>query len=361
MSRIVPLTPIGIGQAHFIVMAQTSPNLSAVSGIGRVPPQAQEAEQSVLGGLLVDSRRWDEVAEAVRAEDFYTRAHREIFAAIHALHGSSQAVDVVTTSEWLKNNGTLEPAGGLAYLGELANRTPGTTNLKAYAQIVRERSILRSLIAAASDISEKAYQPEGLDIDALLDHAEKAVFEISDADRRGSFGFKAIQGLLSQAVNRIEELFESKGGVTGVASGFHDLDALTSGLQEADLVVIAGRPSMGKTSLAMNLAENAAVGSKLPVAVFSMEMPGHQLAMRMLASLGRINAHRVRTGQLQPEDWPRLTSAMGLLDEAPIFVDDTPALTPMELRSRIRRLVREHGDIGLVIVDYLQLMQTGDN
>ena len=342
-------------------MAQTSPNLSAVSGIGRVPPQAQEAEQSVLGGLLVDSRRWDEVAVSVRAEDFYTRAHREIFAAIHALHGSSQAVDVVTTSEWLKNNGTLEPAGGLAYLGELANRTPGTTNLKAYAQIVRERSILRSLIAAASDISEKAYQPEGLDIDALLDHAEKAVFEISDADRRGSFGFKAIQGLLSQAVNRIEELFESKGGVTGVASGFHDLDALTSGLQEADLVVIAGRPSMGKTSLAMNLAENAAVGSKLPVAVFSMEMPGHQLAMRMLASLGRINAHRVRTGQLQPEDWPRLTSAMGLLDEAPIFVDDTPALTPMELRSRIRRLVREHGDIGLVIVDYLQLMQTGDN
>ncbi|MBD83943.1 MAG: replicative DNA helicase [Acidiferrobacteraceae bacterium] len=342
-------------------MAQTSPNLSAVSGIGRVPPQAQEAEQSVLGGLLVDSRRWDEVAEAVRAEYFYTRAHREIFVAIHALHGLSQAVDVVTTSEWLKNNGTLEPAGGLAYLGELANRTPGTTNLKAYAQIVRERSILRSLIAAASDISEKAYQPEGLDIDALLDHAEKAVFEISDADRRGSFGFKAIQGLLSQAVNRIEELFESKGAVTGVASGFHDLDALTSGLQEADLVVIAGRPSMGKTSLAMNLAENAAVGSKLPVAVFSMEMPGHQLAMRMLASLGRINAHRVRTGQLQPEDWPRLTSAMGLLDEAPIFVDDTPALTPMELRSRIRRLVREHGDIGLVIVDYLQLMQTGDN
>ena len=187
------------------------------------------------------------------------------------------------------------------------------------------------------------------------------MFEISDADRRGSFGFKAIQGLLSQAVDRIEELFQSKGGVTGVASGFHDLDALTSGLQEADLVVIAGRPSMGKTSLAMNLAENAAVGSKLPVAVFSMEMPGHQLAMRMLASLGRINAHRVRTGQLQPEDWPRLTSAMGLLDEAPIFVDDTPALTPMELRSRIRRLVREHGDIGLVIVDYLQLMQTGDN
>ena len=342
-------------------MAQTTPTLSAVSSMPRVPPQAVEAEQSVLGGLLVDSRRWDEVAETVRSGDFYTRAHREVFSAIHALHESDKAVDVVTASEWLKNKGTLEAAGGLAYLGELANRTPGTTNLKAYAQIVRERSILRSLIAAASDISEKAYQPEGLDIEALLDHAEKAVFEISDADRRSASGFDPIQGLLTQALDRIEELHESKGGITGVASGFRDLDALTSGLQAADLVVIAGRPSMGKTSLAMNLAENAAVGSKLPVAVFSMEMPGHQLAMRMLASLGRINAHRIRTGQLQQEDWPRLTSAMGLLDEAPIFVDDTPALTPLELRSRIRRLVREHGDLGLVIVDYLQLMQTGDN
>ena len=342
-------------------MPQMTPTLSAVSTGPRVPPQALEAEQSVLGGLLVDSRRWDEVAETVRADDFYTRAHREIFSAIHALHEAGQAVDVVTSSEWLKNKGTLESAGGLAYLGELANRTPGTTNLAAYARIVKERSVLRSLIGAASDISEKAYQPEGLDIGALIDFAEKAVFEISDSDRRTSLGFLPIQGLLTQAVDRIEQLYESKDGITGVASGFKDLDALTSGLQEADLVVIAGRPSMGKTSLAMNLAENAAVGAKLPVAVFSMEMPGQQLAMRMLASLGRINAHRIRTGQLHQEDWPRLTSAMGLLDQAPIFVDDTPALTPLELRSRIRRLVREHGHLGMVIVDYLQLMQTGDN
>ena len=342
-------------------MPQMTPTLSAVSTGPRVPPQALEAEQSVLGGLLVDSRRWDEVAETVRADDFYTRAHREIFSAIHALHEAGQAVDVVTSSEWLKNKGTLESAGGLAYLGELANRTPGTTNLAAYARIVKERSVLRSLIGAASDISEKAYQPEGLDIGALIDFAEKAVFEISDSDRKTSLGFRPIQGLLTQAVDRIEQLYESKDGITGVASGFKDLDALTSGLQEADLVVIAGRPSMGKTSLAMNLAENAAVGAKLPVAVFSMEMPGQQLAMRMLASLGRINAHRIRTGQLHQEDWPRLTSAMGLLDQAPIFVDDTPALTPLELRSRIRRLVREHGHLGMVIVDYLQLMQTGDN
>jgi replicative DNA helicase len=214
---------------------------------------------------------------------------------------------------------------------------------------------------AAAAISDKAYQPEGLDTEALIDFAEKAVFSISDSDRRSLAGFQDIQGLLTQAVDRIEELFQSGAGITGVSTGFKDLDNLTSGLQESDLVVIAGRPSMGKTSLAMNLAENAAVGSKLPVAVFSMEMPGQQLAMRMLSSLGRINAHRVRTGQLHQDDWPRLTSAMGLLDQAPIFVDDSAALTPSELRSRVRRLTREHGKLGLVIVDYLQLMQTGES
>jgi replicative DNA helicase len=214
---------------------------------------------------------------------------------------------------------------------------------------------------AAAAISDKAYQPEGLDTEALIDFAEKAVFNISDSDRRSLAGFQDIQGLLTQAVDRIEELFQSGAGITGVSTGFKDLDNLTSGLQESDLVVIAGRPSMGKTSLAMNLAENAAVGSRLPVAVFSMEMPGQQLAMRMLSSLGRINAHRVRTGQLHQEDWPRLTSAMGLLDQAPIFVDDSAALTPSELRSRVRRLTREHGKLGLVIVDYLQLMQTGES
>ncbi len=342
-------------------MSQRFSNITAVPQTSRVPPQAPEAEQAVLGGLLVDTRRWDEVADIVRGEDFYLRQHREIFSAIRALQEGGQPVDIVTTSEWLKNQGTLEPAGGLAYLGELANRTPGTTNVVAYAKIVRERSVLRALLNAAAEISEKAYQPEGLDTEALIDFAERTVFGISDNDRRALSGFQSIQGLLTQAVDRIEELYQSGAGITGVSTGFKDLDNLTSGLQDADLVVIAGRPSMGKTSLAMNLAENAAVGSKLPVAVFSMEMPGQQLAMRMLSSLGRINAHRVRTGQLTQDDWPRLTSAMGLLDEAPIFVDDTPALTPSELRSRVRRLTREHGKLGLVIVDYLQLMQTGES
>ena len=342
-------------------MSQRFSSITAVPQTSRVPPQAPEAEQAVLGGLLVDTRRWDEVADIVRGEDFYLRQHREIFSAIRALQEGGQPVDIVTTSEWLKNQGTLEPAGGLAYLGELANRTPGTTNVVAYAKIVRERSVLRALLDAAAEISEKAYQPEGLDTEALIDFAERTVFGISDNDRRALSGFQSIQGLLTQAVDRIEELYQSGAGITGVSTGFKDLDNLTSGLQDADLVVIAGRPSMGKTSLAMNLAENAAVGSKLPVAVFSMEMPGQQLAMRMLSSLGRINAHRVRTGQLTQDDWPRLTSAMGLLDEAPIFVDDTPALTPSELRSRVRRLTREHGKLGLVIVDYLQLMQTGES
>jgi len=342
-------------------MPQSELSRKPTSLEARIPPQALEAEQSVLGGLLVDARRWDEVAEAVATEDFYTRSHREIFTAIRSLNESGDAVDIVTTSEWLKNNGTLEKAGGLAYLGELANRTPGTANVTAYARIVKERSVLRSLINAAAEITEKAYYPDGIDTASLIDFAEKLVFDISDSDRRQSGAFQPIQGLLTQAVDRIEQLYESKQPITGVASGFKDLDNLTSGFQPADLVVVAGRPSMGKTSLAMNIAENAAVGSKLPVAVFSMEMPGQQLAMRMLASLGRINAHRVRTGQLTQEDWPRLTSAVGLLDESPIFIDDTPALTPMDLRTRLRRLIREHGQLGVVVVDYLQLMQTGQS
>ena len=325
-----------------------------------LPPQALEAEQSVLGCLLLDSRRWDEVSETVLTEDFYTRPHREIFSAIKALHDADEPVDVVTASEWLGNNGTLEKAGGLTYLGELANNTPGTANVTAYAGIVRERSILRRLIGASSQIAEKAYNPEGSDIEDLLEYAEKLVFDISETDRRQAAGFVPVQGLLTQALDRIEELYQSGQTLTGVATGFKDLDELTSGLQPSDLVVVAGRPSMGKTSLAMNIVENAAVGSKLPVAVFSMEMPGQQLAMRMLSSLGRINAHHVRTGKLTRDDWPRLTSAVELLDQAPIFIDDTPALTPVELRSRIRRLVRDRGQLGLIVVDYLQLMQSGE-
>ena len=331
------------------------------SQLSRLPPQALEAEQSVLGGLLLDSRRWDEVAEAVKAEDFYTPKHRQIFSAISSLREQDEAIDVVTTSEWLDRNGLLNDIGGLNYLGELANNTPATSNIKAYAHIVHERSVLRRLISATNDIAKKSYNPNGADVKEILDFAERLVFEIAQNDQRDHIGFKPIQGLLAGAINRIEELYESGTGLTGISTGFSDLDGLTSGLQKSDLIVIAGRPSMGKTSLAMNIAESAVLDSKRPTAVFSLEMPGQQLAMRMLSSLGRINSHRVRTGKLSGEDWPRLTSAVGLLNEAPLFIDDTAALSPLELRSRARRLMREENELGLIIVDYLQLMQSSES
>lgn len=326
----------------------------------KLPPQALEAEQSVLGGLLLDNRRWDEVTELIAADDFYSHTHREIFRAAIALCEENHPADVVTVAERLEQDGRLDAVGGLAYLGTLARNTPSAGNLTAYARIVRERAILRNLIGAANDIVERAYRPEGRSPGEILDHAEQVIFEISSRDSRRRTGFMPIKGLLTQAIDRIEELFQSDSPLTGVPTGFSRLDEMTSGLQPSDLVIIAGRPSMGKTSLAMNIAENAAVGSRLPVAVFSMEMPGQQLAMRMIASLGRINAHRIRTGKLSDDDWARLTSAVGLLNEAPIFVDDTPALTPLELRSRARRIHREHG-LGLLVVDYLQLMQATES
>ncbi|HSW51595.1 MAG TPA: replicative DNA helicase [Sulfuricaulis sp.] len=322
----------------------------------KVPPQSVEAEQSVLGGLLLDNQSWDRIADILTADDFYRREHRLIFNAIAALCEETSPADVVTVSEWLERSGELEHAGGLAYLGSLANNTPSAANIVAYAAIVRENSVMRELVRAAGEIGSAAYTPEGRSANELLDFAEKRIMDISEkGHRRGDF--QPLNTLLSKAVDRIDTLFRSKSSITGVATGYTDLDDMTSGLQPSDLVIIAGRPSMGKTSLAMNIAENAAVGHKIPVAVFSMEMPGTQLALRMMASLGRINAHRVRTGKLDDDDWPRLTSAVSLLNEAPIFIDDSPGLTPMELRARARRLKRENG-LGMIIVDYLQLMQS---
>jgi replicative DNA helicase len=327
-----------------------------VTDLIKVPPQSVEAEQSVLGGLLLDNQSWDRIADILTADDFYRREHRLIFNAIAALCEESSPADVVTVSEWLERTGELEHAGGLAYLGSLANNTPSAANIVAYAAIVRENSVMRELVRAAGEISGAAYAPEGRSANELLDYAEKRIMDISEkGHRRGEF--QPLNTLLSKAVDRIDTLFRSKSSITGVATGYTDLDDMTSGLQPSDLVIIAGRPSMGKTSLAMNIAENAAVGHKIPVAVFSMEMPGTQLALRMMASLGRINAHRVRTGKLDDDDWPRLTSAVSLLNEAPIFIDDSPGLTPMELRARARRLKRENG-LGMIVIDYLQLMQS---
>ncbi len=323
----------------------------------KVPPQSVEAEQSVIGGLMLDNQRWDQIADKVTPDDFYRKEHRLIFRAIASLCDENQPADVVTVSEWLEKNAELENAGGLAYLGALANNTPSAANVVAYAAIVRERALMRNLIRVANNVANSAYNPEGRSAGELLDTAEKNIMDISEqgAGRRGSF--QPIKTLLTGAVDRIDKLFRSDSPITGVSSGFADLDAMTSGLQPGDLVIVAGRPSMGKTSFAMNIAETAAVSQKLPVAIFSMEMPGEQLAMRMMSSLGRINAHKVRTGKLEDDDWPRLTHAIGLLADAPMFIDDTPAMTPLELRARARRLKREHG-LGMIVVDYLQLMQS---
>jgi len=326
----------------------------------KVPPHSVEAEQSLLGGLMLDSDRWDAIVDIVAAEDFYRKEHRLVFGAVASLVGDGQPADAVTVSEWLEKHGELAAAGGAPYLHGLVRDTPGAANLPAYARIVRERGIVRRLIGASQRIADAAYRPEGRGPAELLDYAEKTIFDLAREGPGRAEGFRPIREMLGGVLDHIDVMAQSDNPLTGVSTGYSDLDEWTSGLQRSDLVVIAGRPSMGKTSLAMNIAENAAVGQKLPVAIFSMEMPGNQLTLRLLASLGRINAKRLRNGRLDDPDWPRLTSAVTLLEEAPIFIDDSAALTPMELRTRARRLAREHG-LGMIIVDYLQLMQSGDS
>jgi len=323
----------------------------------KLPPYSIEAEQSVLGGLMIDNSAWDHVADMLTEVDFYRKEHRLIFQAIAALSEDSKPSDAVTLSEWLESNNELTNVGGLSYLGSLAKNTPTAANIKAYANIVRERSIMRQLVSVGTDIANSAYNPEGRDSKELLENAEQKVFQIAEQGAKGRQGYQNIRQLLTKAVDRIDQLFQMDSHITGVATGFDDFDEQTAGLQPSDLVIVAGRPSMGKTTFAMNIAENAAIKQSKPVAVFSMEMPGEQLAMRMMSSLGRIDQHKLRTGKLGDEDWPRVTSAVGILSEAPLFIDDTPALTTTDLRARARRLKREHGDLGLIVIDYLQLMQ----
>jgi len=324
----------------------------------KIPPHSIQAEQSVLGGLMLDNERWDTVAEKVSEIDFYRKDHRFIFQVIADLAEKQTPFDVVTISEGLQKIGELDEAGGLAYLSVLAKDTPSAANIVAYANIVRDRSVLRQLIHIGTDISESVFLPEGRSTSDLLEKAEKSVFEIAEQRQKGQSGFESIKDLLAGAVEKIELLFEQEGDVTGVSTGFTDLDKMTSGLQRGDLIIVAGRPSMGKTTIAMNMAENAAISGKLPVAVFSMEMPGDSLAMRMMSSLGRIDQNKVRTGKLDNDEWPRLTSAINMLGETKLFIDDTAALTPGEVRSRARRLTRDHGQLGLIVLDYLQLMQS---
>lgn len=322
----------------------------------KIPPHSIEAEQSVLGGLMLDNQMWDKVADRLSIEDFYRQDHRLIFSTVIDLAAKDKPFDVLTISEALKVRHQIEEAGGEIYLFELANNTPSVANLTAYADIVREKSILRQLIETANKIAESAFHPEGRESTDILDEAERYVFSIAEQKARG-FGVQNIKSLLAKTVDRIDTLFHSAEPITGLPTGYGDFDDMTCGLQDSDLIIIAGRPSMGKTAFAMNIAEHVSIAVKKGVLVFSMEMPGESLAMRMMSSLGRVDQHKVRTGKLAEEDWPRITSAVSMLSEAPLFIDDTPALSPAELRTRARRLVREHGELGLIVIDYLQLMQ----
>ena len=322
----------------------------------KMQPSSIEAEQSVLGGLLLSADGWDGVAEAITAADFYRPDHRLIFRQISRLAEESEPVDVITVADKLQASGELERAGGLSYLTELAQSTPSASNIRAYAQVVGERANLRRLISVAQDIAESGFNPEGRSSEELLDEAERRIMQIAEQGPKAG-GPQALRPLLQTAIGRIEELFQSGGDITGLSTGYLDLDGMTSGLQPSDLVIVAGRPSMGKTSFAMNLVEHATMNQDKPVLVFSMEMPADQLIVRMLSSIGRINQTRIRNGKLEMEDWDKLAAAVGKLKDANLLIDDTPALTPTELRSRARRVAREHGDIGMIMVDYLQLMQ----
>lgn len=326
----------------------------------RIPPHSIEAEQAVLGGLMLTPESWDRVADRLVERDFYRRDHQMIFRAIGELQNKSMPPDAVTLGEWFEAQSIAELVGGSRYILELANTTPSAANITAYADIVREKSVLRQLIDAGVEITSDGFQPEGRSTQEILEKAERSVFHIAEAGARGRQGFVPIRSAVKEAFQQLQQRYETRGSVTGLPTGFTDFDEMTAGLQPSDLVILAARPSMGKTALALNMAEYAALKTKKAVVIFSMEMSASQLAFRLISSLGRINQQHLRTGDLQDEEWPRVTSAITLLSEAKIFIDDTPALSPVELRSRARRLKREH-DLGLIVIDYLQLMAVPGN
>ena len=324
----------------------------------RVPPQSIEAEQSVLGGLLLDNGAWDKIAEIIGEADFYRADHRAIFRHIAQLIEENKPADALTVAEILDRSGRLNDVGGQAYIGSLALNTPSAANIRRYAEIVRERSIMRSLAAIGTEIADSAYAPSGKDASVLIDEAEAKVFRIAEARTKARQGFVKIDPLLTETVERIDMLYsrDNKNDVIGLSTGLVDLDRKTAGLQSGELIIVAGRPSMGKTTIVMNMAEHVALAEKKAVAVFSMEMSGPQLAMRMIGSVGRVDQHELRTGTFKEDDWPRLVDAVGKLNEAQIYIDDTAGLNVLELRSRARRLHRQCGGLSVVIVDYLQLM-----
>lgn len=337
------------------------------SALALVPPHSMEAEQSVLGGLLLENAAWDRIADVVLGEDFYRHEHRVIFRAIARLINESRPADVITVQEELERHDELEGAGGFHYLVTLAQNTPSAANIRRYAEIVRERSIMRQLAEVGTEIARNAYNPQGRDASQLLDEAENQVFRIAESTAKAKQGFLNMPDLLREVVERIDMLYsrDNPEEVTGISTGFVDLDRKTSGLQAGDLIIVAGRPAMGKTAFSINIAEHVAIEGKLPVAVFSMEMGGSQLVMRMLGSVGKLDQHVLKTGALQDEHWGRLNEAVTKLSDAPLFIDETPGLTALELRARARRLARQFGGkLGLIVIDYLQLMTgsgRGDN
>ncbi len=329
----------------------------------RLPPQSVEAEQAVLGGLMLAPDSLDRVGDFLTEHDFYRRDHRLIYRAIRELSEKNKPFDAVTLGEWFESNSLSEQIGGTGYLIELASTTPSAANIRAYAEIVREKAVLRQLIEAGTEIVNDGFQPEGRDSQEVLSAAEMRVFKIAEQGRRGRADFVTLRDAMKDAFQVLQERYENQGNVTGLPTGFADLDELTAGLQPSDLIILAARPAMGKTTLALNIAEFAALKTKKAVAVYSMEMSSSQLAFRLISSIGRINATRLRTGQLEDEDWSRVNMAIKMLSEVKVFIDDTPALSPDVLRSKARRIKREH-DLGLIVVDYLQLMQvpgTGEN
>jgi len=336
--------------------SQTARRIDAL----RVPPHSIEAEQAVLGGLMLAPEAWDRVADKIGEDDFYRRDHRLVFQAIKELNARGMSADAVTLGEWFEREGATEQVGGTSLIIELANATPSAANIAAYAEIVREKSVMRQLIDAGGEIAGGAFEPEGRTVQELVEGAERRIFEIAESRARGRQGFVPMHEAVKEAFRLLQDRYESKGSVTGLPTGFLDLDEKTAGLQPGDLIIVAGRPSMGKTALALNIGEYAALKTGKAVAMFSMEMSASQLAFRLISSLGRIDQQHLRNGDLADEEWPRISSAIAMLKDSKIFIDDTPSLSPLELRSRARRLKREQ-DLGLIIVDYLQLMQVPGN
>jgi replicative DNA helicase len=348
----VPVNPAARGEAD--------PQLLAL----KVPPHSVEAEQSLLGGLLLDNQAFDRIADLVSADDFYRDDHRRIYRHVTKLVEAGKPADVVTVSESIEASEDKDKTGGPAYLGALAQNTPSALNIRRYAELVRERAVQRQLAQVATDIAENALNPGGKEVAQLLDEAETRILEIGEAGARHTVGLEEIKPVLARVLERIDHLYhrDNPSDVTGVPTGYHDLDSKTAGLQPGDLIIVAGRPSMGKTAFALNVAEHVALHSLLPVAVFSMEMSGTQLATRMLGSIAHVDQHKMRTGRLSDQEWHDLSEAMGRLHDAPIFIDETAALNPLELRTRARRLWRQFGGkLGLVVVDYLQLMSASNS